>query len=63
MTLTTPLGPDRSIVNSHEDNLSAFLRRVVADACSRRARANAERLRACAAEDIGPLGDSSPSLA
>ena len=62
MSLATPLDPDRSIANNHED-LSAFLRRVVADACSRRARANAERLRACAAEDIGPLGDSSPSLA
>ena len=62
MTLATPLGPDRSIANSPED-VSAFLGRVVADACSRRARANAERLAVCAVEDIGPLGDSNPSIA
>ena len=41
MTLATLLGPDQSTQNN-QDDLSEFLRRIVADACSRRALANAD---------------------
>jgi Mrp family chromosome partitioning ATPase len=60
MTLATLLGPDQSTQNN-QDDLSEFLRRIVADACSRRALANADLRRPSVAKHIGLEDEASPT--